>query len=173
MTWLGPVDWSPVLSLVQSWHIPEIALQENVFGLSFKAACANFPQLRNFLFFSQFFLLLLLKFLQFLLIFAQFWAFFAHILCANFSDSTVCLCYFVSFFHLCQSLWVKNPVFLQWQGLGDILQNRIWPFYGPSHQTSFLMLCSNRMEPLMATAGNCVRICPSCKQPWASCCRQC
>ena len=33
--------------------------------------------------------------------FARFWTFFAYILCANFSDSKFCVCYFVSFFHIC------------------------------------------------------------------------
>ena len=37
--------------------------------------------------------------------FARFWAFFAHILCANFSDWKFCVCYFVSFFHLRVHCW--------------------------------------------------------------------
>ena len=41
--------------------------------------------------------------------FAQFLAFFAHILCANFSDSKFCVCYFVSFFHLwCSSMYTST-----------------------------------------------------------------
>ena len=32
--------------------------------------------------------------------FTQLWAFIAHILCAKFSQSKFCVCYFVSFFHL-------------------------------------------------------------------------
>ena len=67
---------------------------------------------------------------------------------------------------------VRHVFLAKGQGLGDTLQNRIWPFYGLSNQASALILCSNRVEPLMASAGNCVRICPPCKQPWASCCQQ-
>ena len=40
--------------------------------------------------------------------FARFWAFFAHILCANFSDSKFCVGYFVSFFHLCLTSIFSN-----------------------------------------------------------------
>ena len=37
----------------------------------------------------------------------HFWAFFAHILFAYFSDSKFCVCFFVSFFHIC--LWPPSP----------------------------------------------------------------
>ena len=45
-----------------------------------------------------------LAFCAILVIFANiagFWAFFEHILCAKFSDSKFCVCYLLSFFHLC------------------------------------------------------------------------
>ena len=40
------------------------------------------------------------QFLAFLQIFTWFWTFFAHILCAKFSGSKICKCYFLSFFPL-------------------------------------------------------------------------
>ena len=56
-----------------------------------------------FLFFVQF----LCNLLAFLLFFAQFLALFAHSLCVYFSSSKFCLCYFVSFFHLCSYMVQK------------------------------------------------------------------
>ena len=62
-------------------------------------SCANFC-----CFFSRVLLQVFGLFCEILAIFANFawfWAFFAHILCANFSVSKLCVCYFVSFFYLC------------------------------------------------------------------------
>ena len=39
--------------------------------------------------------------------FSRIWAFFAHILCPNFSDSKFCVWYFVSFFHLCPGVTIN------------------------------------------------------------------
>ena len=61
--------------------------------------------------------------------FARFWAFFAHILCANFSDSKFCVCYFVSFSissrRACRLLWygfspdahsyMKQEAWVRWE----------------------------------------------------------
>ena len=52
------------------------------------------------LLFHTIFVFFCVQFWAFLLSFAWFWAFFGHILCANFSDSKFCGCYFVSVFHL-------------------------------------------------------------------------
>ena len=68
-----------------------------------RAAGANFSQLCYFLGFSCVLLKVFGLFCAILGIFANFagfWAFFAHILCAHFSDSKFSVCYFVSFFHL-------------------------------------------------------------------------
>ena len=69
-----------------------------------RAACGNFSRL---CYFFVFFLHGLLKvfglfcaILGIFANFARFWEFFAHTLCANFSDSKFCMCYLVSFFHL-------------------------------------------------------------------------
>ena len=34
MTWWGPVRWSPVLLLIQSWHIPDMEMQKTVYWLA-------------------------------------------------------------------------------------------------------------------------------------------
>ena len=74
---------------------------------SIRAACANF--LTAVLVFGLFARLLKVfglfcAILGIFANFAQFWAFFAHILCANFSVLKFCICYFVSFFHLWSQL---------------------------------------------------------------------
>ena len=70
-------------------------------GRSFRAACAIFfTAVLIFGYFTRF-LPFFVNFLAFLLTFEQFWAFFGHILCANFIRIKVLECYFVSFFHLC------------------------------------------------------------------------
>ena len=58
-------------------------------------SCANFCFLHTLF---KMFYIFCVQFLAFLLLFAWF---FAHILRANLSGSKYCLCYFVSFFHLC------------------------------------------------------------------------
>ena len=65
------------------------------YGRRGRAACTKFSQ--------QFFHAVLKVFCLFCAIFgifARFWSFLSHILCANFSGSKVCQCYFVGFFHL-------------------------------------------------------------------------
>ena len=55
--------------------------------------------------------------------FVQFWAFFVHILRANFSESKFCVCYFVSFFHLWSQHTHLTKVGNFFLGGGRLLQN--------------------------------------------------
>ena len=87
------------------------------------SSCANFlvlhamfcTSLRIFAqfccFFAHFctFLHIFAHFCTFLHIFARFCSFFAHIFCANFSDSKFRLCYFLSFIHLCATSTTYVP----------------------------------------------------------------
>ena len=88
-------------------------------GRSGRAACANFSQLCSF--FSTHFIKVFCIFCAILGIFAnfaRFWAIFAHVLCANLSDSKFCVCYFVSFFHLCicfTGKWFFSKIY--WPGI--------------------------------------------------------
>ena len=68
------------------------------------ATAALFTAVQILCFFSTHFIKGFCIFCAILGIFANFarvWTFFAHILCANFSDSKFFVCYFLSFFHLC------------------------------------------------------------------------
>ena len=68
-----------------------------------------------------FFTWFLLKVFALLVHFLPFWFIFCTFVCANFSDSKFCQCYFVSFFHLCSfkaaaakktfwTLWLQRKI---------------------------------------------------------------
>ena len=90
----------PLVLLRIQYRVDKQAEMEKVGCVLIFHSCAYFS------FFFMFFIKVFFgMFCAILGIFALFWAFFAHILCANLSYSKFCVCYFVSFFHLCKQFW--------------------------------------------------------------------